>query len=373
MAEAMDVSPLPAAEVGPGAVEQGQRGGDVVLPPLLVGHLDGPPIVEPLEFLPLPLGLGPGLLLRDARARGRVGLASGAVRQVSLLFGFGLGGLRRIPCPFRGPPLPHGRTPQPAEQHRQQPERVRGGQRRLPPRPLRHALQPRHRPRRDRLAGQESAQVGRQGRGAGVASARFLLQALQADRLQVARNRRIEPPRRDGLVAQDLEHRVHRRGRLERRPAGEQSVQRRAQGVHVGRRPDLASLAAGLLRRHVAGRAHDLARAGQPAVALDLLRQPEVGDPRVALLVEQDVARLQVAVNHAALVGILDRVGHRGHQRGRLAGRKRPARPAAGTGSGPRRSPSRSSAAPRAGRPRRSGRCRGDRDWPRPRPRCGSA
>src|SRR5208283_239841 len=54
MAEAMDVLPLPAAQFGTGAVEQGQRGGDVVLPPLLVGHLDGPPVVEPLELLPLP-------------------------------------------------------------------------------------------------------------------------------------------------------------------------------------------------------------------------------------------------------------------------------------------------------------------------------
>ena len=88
--------------------------------------------------------------------------------------------------------------------------------------------------------------------------------------------------------------------------------------------PTARPLAPGLLRRHVAGRAHDLTRAGQTAVALELLRQPEVGDPRVAFLVEQDVARLEVAVDHAALVGIVDRVGHRGHQRGRLAGRQRP-------------------------------------------------
>ena len=143
----------------------------------------------------------------------------------------------------------------------------------------------------------------------GVPPRRLLLQALQADRLQVARDRRIEPPRRHRLVADDLEHRVHRRGRLERRPAGDQGIERRPQRIHVGRRADLAPLAAGLLRRHVAGRPHDLARAGQPAVALHLLGQAEVGDPRVAVLVEQDVGRLQVAVNHAALVGILDGLG----------------------------------------------------------------
>ena len=132
MAEAMDVSPLPAAEVGPGAVEQGQGGGDVVLPPLLVGHLHRPPVFEPLELLPLPLGLGPGRVSPVARPR------SASARG-----------------PFRGPPLPHGRTPQPAEQHRQQPERVRGGQGRLPPGPLRRPLDHPGRTHAHRLPGRE--------------------------------------------------------------------------------------------------------------------------------------------------------------------------------------------------------------------------
>ena len=78
--------------------------------------------------------------------------------------------------------------------------------------------------------------------------------------------------------------------------------------------PTAAPLTPGLLRRHVAGRAHDLPRARQPAVALDSLRQPEVGHPRVTLLIKQDVARLQVAVNHAALMGIFDGLGDFDHQ-----------------------------------------------------------
>ena len=114
-------------------------------------------------------------------------------------------------------------------------------------------------------------------------------------------------------------------GRLERRPAGDQRIQRRPQRVDVGRRTHLAALAPGLLGRHVAGRPHDLARAGQPAVALDLLGQPEVGDPGIAVPIEQDVPRLEVAVDHAAPVGILDRLGDR-----------RPSAPAASRGgSGP--------------------------------------
>src|SRR5262249_42715538 len=54
MAEAMDVAPLPAAEVGPGAVEQAQGGGDVALPPLLVGHLDGPSVFDGGQLLSSP-------------------------------------------------------------------------------------------------------------------------------------------------------------------------------------------------------------------------------------------------------------------------------------------------------------------------------
>ncbi len=47
----------------------------------------------------------------------------------------------------------------------------------------------------------------------------------------------------------------------------------------------------------------------------------------IAGLVEQDVGRLQVAVDHAALMGILDRLGHLHHQRGGFAGRQRTVRP----------------------------------------------
>ena len=75
-----------------------------------------------------------------------------------------------------------------------------------------------------------------------------------------------------------------------------------------------------------------------PLSPLDFLRQPEVGHSRVAALVEQDVGRLHVAVNHAALVGILDRLGtftiSAAASRGGM-GR----RPRVGRGSGPRRSP----------------------------------
>ena len=46
-----------------------------------------------------------------------------------------------------------------------------------------------------------------------------------------------------------------------------------------------------------------------PLSPCDLLGQAEVGDPRVAVPVEQDVGRLEVAVDHAVLVGVLDGLG----------------------------------------------------------------
>ena len=195
-----------------------KRGGDIVIAPCLQGHLDGPPVVEPLELLPLPLGLGAGLLLGDA---GRVGLAAGDVRPVALPFGVGLGGPRRVLRPFGGPPLPEGRASQPAEHRRQQRESISGGQRRLPTCRLGHAFEPRHRPApADRLAGQEPPQVGRERRGGGNTAGPAPSPGISGRRSPGRGIDRIRLRQRDGLVADDLEHGCPiARGRLERRPA----------------------------------------------------------------------------------------------------------------------------------------------------------
>ncbi len=61
------------------------------------------------------------------------------------------------------------------------------------------------------------------------------------------------------------------------------------------------------------------------ALALNLLGQAEVGDSRVSVPVEQDIGRLEVAVNDPALVGVADGIGDACNQLGRLAGRQWPA------------------------------------------------
>ena len=53
------------------------------------------------------------------------------------------------------------------------------------------------------------------------------------------------------------------------------------------------------------------------SAALHALGQAEVGDVRLARRVEQDVGRLQVAVQDAALVGVMHRPRHRRQQPGR--------------------------------------------------------
>ena len=66
--------------------------------------------------------------------------------------------------------------------------------------------------------------------------------------------------------------------------------------------------AGGLLGRHVRGRAEQRAgeRAGRDRVGVDALGDAEVGDVRDAVDVEEDVRGLQVAMEHAAAVAVVD-------------------------------------------------------------------
>ena len=77
----------------------------------------------------------------------------------------------------------------------------------------------------DRLTLQEPPEVCGQFLGRTVALPRVLLQALEADRFQVARDGGIQLPRRHRVVMEHLEERIERVIRLERRPAGEQAIQ----------------------------------------------------------------------------------------------------------------------------------------------------
>ena len=120
--------------------------------------------------------------------------------------------------------------------------------------------------------------------------------------------------------------------RLERRPSRQQLVQDRPQAVHIHRRAKDA-FALGLFGRHVRRRAADgtgFARFGIDGVAAwktvagggwfgfrgDARGQAEVGDHGTVLVIEQDVGRLQIAVQNTALMRVMYGPRHRRQQAG---------------------------------------------------------
>ena len=106
----------------------------------------------------------------------------------------------------------------------------------------------------------------------------------------------------------------------QRQLPGQHLVEDDAQRVDVGPVIDLQR-PLHLLRGHVVQRAHHLPRPGQrevAGVAAQQLGQAEVGDLHAALAVQQDVLRLDVAVDDALLVGVLQGVADLRHDPQRL-------------------------------------------------------
>src|SRR5207249_4392471 len=130
----------------------------------------------------------------------------------------------------------------------------------------------------DRHAVEEAAQLVGQGVGTDVALAGLLLQAFEADRLQVARQARLEAAGRHRFLGAYLLQRGQHRRRQERRPTGEALVEDRPEGVHIDGRADFVRPPGSLLRGHVARRAHDVPGAGLAGVATEQLGEAEVGD-----------------------------------------------------------------------------------------------
>jgi len=127
---------------------------------------------------------------------------------------------------------------------------------------------------------------------------------------------------RSEVFAKDHVHRLGRRLPLEGAPSAEHLVQHSAEREDVGAR--VGGLSLHLLRRHVTDRAEHRARFGllrqrRGIVGADehvLPRQPEVEDLDAPVARDEQVLRLQVAVNDPAIVrcakplGDLDRVVH---------------------------------------------------------------
>ena len=107
----------------------------------------------------------------------------------------------------------------------------------------------------------------------------------------------------------------------ERPPAGQHLVGHDPQRVHVG--APVERLAATLLRRHVRHRAgHDRRHGG----AVDRLGNPKVGHKHPAVASQHDVARLDIAMDDALLVSIVERRTHLAQNITRLVQRHGPFR-----------------------------------------------
>ncbi len=111
---------------------------------------------------------------------------------------------------------------------------------------------------------------------------------------------------RRGLVVGDLPDQGVAIAPVEGRAEREQLVERRAQRIDVAAVIDDPSPGEDLLGAGVAQRAEHLARDREPGVAGDL-GQAEVGDPELPAEVQQQVARLDVAMHDPRLVGVLQR------------------------------------------------------------------
>ena len=118
-------------------------------------------------------------------------------------------------------------------------------------------------------------------------------------------------------LADDTQHFIKGRSldRLagNRRRAGQELVEDHAQGVDVGPGVDVQRVKGGLLRRHVPRRTRDAAERGKETVigqphAAGGLGQPEVdhlGDRLVIVGLDQNVRRLQIAMDDPLLVRVL--------------------------------------------------------------------
>ncbi len=125
-----------------------------------------------------------------------------------------------------------------------------------------------------------------------------------------------------GLLAQQLEHRLHRVGAPVGRVAGGTEDQQRAEREDITGAGDAAAVP-GLLRRHVRrGADRDIGH-GEPGAG-DPGGDTEVDHPG-AVLDHQDVGRLEVAVDQSGGVDGLQRLGDAGDQPAHRPDRQRPA------------------------------------------------
>ena len=137
-----------------------------------------------------------------------------------------------------------------------------------------------HRPGLDRLALAEAVQILGQGLGGRISLGRFLGQALEDDRLQIARQIAPQITGANRVLVQHQQNGIERSRPAKRGPAGEKFIENGPQGVNVRGGADGQTGGARLLGGHVAGSADDVAAVRPLAALVQAFGQSEVGDLR---------------------------------------------------------------------------------------------
>src|SRR4051794_35456497 len=100
-------------------------------------------------------------------------------------------------------------------------------------------------------------------------------------------------------------------------------VEGRAQAIDITLRADVALVGGGLLWRHVTGRTESMAGKGEARMSFDSPRESEIRHTRPVVGADQDVRWLEITVQNAALVRILNCFGNGSRVCGRPPGRQR--------------------------------------------------
>jgi hypothetical protein len=146
--------------------------------------------------------------------------------------------------------------------------------------------------------------------GRGEAPIRRLFQGPHHDLLEAGRERWAEGERRRRV--EDVRPHERQVGvGLEGHAPRQHLVENHAQRVEIAAAVDVEPL--DLLRRHVGGRPHREARARAP-IAAEEAGDAEVHDLRRAVRCDDDVGRLDVAVDHPLTVCLVERIQNAGAQ-----------------------------------------------------------
>ena len=175
----------------------------------------------------------------------------------------------------------------------------------MAPHPLGRAFQRRAGPRQDRFVAQPALQIFRQRFRRRITARRILLETLEADCFDVSVNGRIASRWSLGFRFEDLPDCGSGRSACERRLACKQFVEHRAESIHINGRGESRILPSGLLRRDVRRRAQHCERVGDLRFAFNELRETKVREQRFIVRVEENVRRLDVAVQDAALMRVM--------------------------------------------------------------------